>query len=179
LLPDRLNRTLDGLNLFHKSTDFCDGPPVQSARRLCREFHQHDAASQLAIEALVLEVLAGVARMDPGPSTCDCPPNWLRRVRERLHDRLAENVTLTSLAESAGVHVTHLARAFRRYHGCSVGEYVRRLRVEAAKRQLIQTEARLADIAAGAGFYDQAHFARVFQRLTGQTPSVFRRVARR
>jgi AraC family transcriptional regulator len=179
LLPGGRGPLPDGLNLFRGPADFCGGPPVWSARKLSREFHRHDAASRLAIESLALEVLAAVARADAAPAAGGGPPRWLRRVLESLHDRLSEDLSLAGLAEEAGVHATHLARTFRRHHGCSVGEYVRRLRVEAACRQLAESAAGLADIAVSAGFCDQSHFCRVFRRQVGMTPAEFRGAARR
>jgi AraC family transcriptional regulator len=56
-------------------------------------------------------------------------------------------------------------------------DYVRRLRVEHARRELMTTSRSLADIAHSAGFADQAHLSRVFRQLTGVTPGAFRRVA--
>ena len=69
------------------------------------------------------------------------------------------------------------ARRLPQYHvreRCSPGEYQRRLRVEHAGRQLTTTRRSLAEIAAAAGFADQAHFSRVFKDQTGVTPTRFR-----
>ena len=86
--------------------------------------------------------------------------------------------SLSGLAESVGVHPVTLARAFRRAFGCTVGEYVRRLRIDHAAHQLAQTELPLAEIALAAGFSDQSHFSNLFRRHTGLSPFKFRRVAR-
>jgi AraC-like DNA-binding protein len=68
-----------------------------------------------------------------------------------------------------------LARAFRRRYHCTMGDYVRRQRIERAKQQLRNSRARLAEIAAANGFADQSHFSRLFRHYTGMTPSHFRR----
>jgi AraC-like DNA-binding protein len=70
--------------------------------------------------------------------------------------------------------VGHLARAFREHYGCSIGEYVRRLRIEAACEELSRANKPLSAIAAAAGFYDQAHFTNVFKAHVGVTPGQFR-----
>ncbi|HEX7111160.1 MAG TPA: helix-turn-helix transcriptional regulator, partial [Mizugakiibacter sp.] len=75
----------------------------------------------------------------------------------------------------AGVHPAHLARRFRRALGLSVGEYQRRLRIEATREALAHSPQPIAAIAAAAGFADQSHYARVFQRLTGEAPRDYRR----
>jgi AraC family transcriptional regulator len=77
-----------------------------------------------------------------------------------------------------GVHPVTLARAFRRAFGCTVGEYVRRLRIERAARQLADSDLSLAEIALGAGFSDQSHFSNLFRRHTGLSPFQFRRAIR-
>jgi AraC family transcriptional regulator len=71
-----------------------------------------------------------------------------------------------------------LARTFRRTFGCTVGEYLRRLRIERAAEQLVSGDLPLAEIALAAGFADQSHFSNVFRRRTGVSPSAFRREAR-
>jgi len=71
-----------------------------------------------------------------------------------------------------------LARAFRRRYGCTVGEYVRRLRIEFACRELAGSEKPLASIAQNAGFFDQSHFSKTFKLLTGQSPAAYRKLLR-
>lgn len=129
-----------------------------------------DAAS--IIEELVWQLLGVVAR---GPERSErAPPRWLRQARELLHVQFREPVSLDALAQAAGVHPVHFAAAFRRFMGCSAGEYARRLRLEHARRQLADPELSLAAIAADAGFADQSHFSRAFKRFTGQTPRTYR-----
>jgi AraC family transcriptional regulator len=69
-----------------------------------------------------------------------------------------------------------LSREFRRYYSCTVGEYVRHLRIEYACRLLSASNASLAEIALAAGFFDQSHFARNFKWQTGMTPHEYRRI---
>ena len=77
------------------------------------------------------------------------------------------------------VHPVYLAGKFRRHYGASVGEYVRRLRLKTACRELSHSDAPLSDIAAGVGFYDQSHFTNACKRLTGMTPAQYRAAFRR
>ena len=103
-------------------------------------------------------------------------PPWLRRVRERLEGETAP--VLADLAGEAGVHPRYLMRVFRRWVGCSMGEFVRRRRIRRARMMLAETSDGLAAVSAAAGFYDQSHFGRTFKRLTGLTPREYRRLAR-
>jgi AraC family transcriptional regulator len=142
-------------------------------QRLHSEFFEMDAVSPLALEGLILEVLADASRAvanESGP----VEPRWLRHARELLHDRLGEPLTLSAVASLVGIHPSHLARTFRRRYGCTIGEYVRRLRIERASHDLVTSNAPLSEIGVRAGFFDQSHFSKVFQRQTGLTPAAYR-----
>jgi AraC family transcriptional regulator len=102
----------------------------------------------------------------------------LLRVRDRLHDAIAGGCCLEELAAEGGVHPAHLARSFRRHFRCTVGEYLRRLRVEEAGRRLANSDEPLVAVALAAGYADQAHFTKAFRRATGTTPAEYRRSSR-
>ena len=85
---------------------------------------------------------------------------------------------LRALAASAGVHPTHLARTFRRFHGRSLGDYVTGLRIQRACRALGESDDTLAAIASETGFTDQSHFTRSFRDAVGTTPARYRRAHR-
>src|SRR2546427_3461078 len=141
--------------------------------KLYCEFRQMDNASPLAIEGLTLEMLAEASRRQVKVSD-RTPPRWLVRARELLHAQFSEHLTIAQLATSVGVHPVHLAREFRKFYRCTIGEYIRQLRIEHACRALYASDAPLAAIASAAGFSDQSHFSRTFKRLIGVTPLEYR-----
>jgi AraC family transcriptional regulator len=159
---------------FDWAADFRGGALAGLAMRLYGEFLRDDTAAPLAIEGLTLEILAEAWRRAvwvPGSG----PTPWLARLHEVLHRGFAEPFTLGELASQAGVHPVHMAAAFRRHYGCTIGEYVRRRRIEFACRELTTSAASIAEIALNAGFADQSHFSRTFKRLTGLTPAAYRK----
>jgi AraC family transcriptional regulator len=91
-----------------------------------------------------------------------------------LRADLAVVADLETLARVAGVHRVHVARAFRDHLGCTVGDYVRRLRVQRACELLTATSLSLPDVAVRAGFFDQSHMTRVVKRFLGTTPAALR-----
>jgi AraC family transcriptional regulator len=149
-------------------------------RRIYREFVRGDGLSALAVEGLVLELVVEAARAggaEPTPR-----PDWLRQARDLIHAHAdapaGEPLTLSAIARDVGVHPAHLARTFRAHYRRSVGDYVRRLRVERAARELSDGGATIAEIGLRAGFFDQSHFSRVFRAHTGLSPAAFRAAAR-
>lgn len=106
------------------------------------------------------------------------PPQWIESAQELLRSRLKNPPDLLETARIAGVHPSHLSRAFRQFTGMTVGAYLRRERVHFACSLLHQSQYSLAEIAQEAGFYDQAHFSRVFRRQVGLSPKEFRSLHR-
>ncbi len=146
------------------------------AWRIYEEMRRMDAIAPLAIEGLLLELVASASRIRERHAGSR-RPRWLEDARDRIHSELAARPSLTGLAESVGVHPVTLARAFRRSLGCTVGEYVRGLRIERAAHQLTSTDLSLAEIALAVGFADQSHFSNLFRRHTGLSPFQFRRAS--
>jgi len=144
--------------------------------RLYREFRLIDHASSLTIEGLTLELIAQVARANR--RSLDQMPRWLHQVREILHAEFTERVTISRIADRAGVHPVYLASTFRKNFHCSVGDYVRQLRIDLACRELAQEDHALAEISHACGFASQAHFSKTFKRVVGMTPREYRVQAR-
>ena len=159
--------------VLNASVHFKTGLPVWLASRLYREFHSMDRVSPLMIEALTLELMAVISRQTVKAVERTCP-SWLVQALEILHASFSKELSLRNIGKSVGVHPVHLARTFRQHQHCTVGEYVRRLRVDQACRELSLTNAPLSQIALSAGYYDQSHFSRTFKGLIGITPTQYR-----
>jgi AraC family transcriptional regulator len=154
------------------------GLPIWIALRLYREFQCRDDLSPLALEGMLLELLAEMARHSTD-TTENHPPRWLREARDYLHAHFAESFSVDAVATAVGVHPSHLMRAFRQHHRCTLGDYVRRLRIEYACQLVSGSDTPLAHIAHSAGFADQSHFNQAFKSYVGMTPTEFRRASGR
>lgn len=159
--------------LFARPRASLDPASAEVARRIAAELETPDDLSALALDALVLELLVAALRA-PRPRR-NAPPPWLARIEERLRAGFIDPPGMRSLAKEAGVHPVHLARVFRSQHGTTVAGYVRRLRVAWAQEELLRPGATTVEVALGAGFADQSHFARVFLRVVGLSPGQWRR----
>src|SRR5229473_129812 len=166
------NRANGHLESLRGLTHFDEGLLPWLAMRLYREFRAEDEVAPLAIEGLVLELLAGVARQSSHSEKGTT--RWVQKARDFVHDRFQESISLAEVADFAEVHPVSLARAFRRTYHCTVGDYVRKIQIEFACQKLTGSDASLVEIALSAGFSEQSHFSRTFKRLVGLTPSEYR-----
>lgn len=163
-------RLLGDFGITNEPHEFLAGRLPLLAGQLYDEFRHADVCSPLILEGLACELIGWTARALRRDGS---GPPWVYKARDLLHDRFREPLRLQQVADELGIHPVHLARSFRREFGCTIGEYVRRIRVEFVSRQL-RTDAKLTDLAFEAGFSDQSHLTRVFKRLTGLTPKQYR-----
>ena len=162
-------------DLIPECRDFRGGLPISLAYRLYQEFREPDGVSHLAIEGLSLELIAALARQSNRSRKISREPaKWLRRADQFIKEHFLEHLTLGDIARTVAVHPVTLAREFRRYYQCTIGEMVRRERIEFACRELLQPGVTITDVAVAAGFYDQSHFARTFKKITGVSPAQYR-----
>ena len=146
--------------------------------RLGCELARPDSASSLAIEGVIDELLMEGSRRQVLREE-KRTARWLATATEYVHENFKTTISLEEIARVAGVHSAHLSRVFRQKMGCTVGEYVRRLRFEFASQQLLSTSRSLCDVAQDAGFSDQSHFNRLFRTKMGMTPYTYRKLHRR
>ena len=102
-------------------------------------------------------------------------PACLRRVTELVHAEIENELSLAKMAETAGLSTAHFSQMFRKSTGQSPHQFVLRHRVDRAKELLRTSEARVLDVAIACGFKTQQHFARVFRRMCGASPTEYRR----
>jgi AraC-like DNA-binding protein len=151
----------------------------RSARLLRAAHIAAEHGDRLASSSLLRAALAGLlraharpgarARAGPGRS-----PAAVGAVRDLLAGRLADPPSLDDLARDAGMSPFALVRAFRAETGLPPHAYVNHLRVRLARR-LLDGGVAPADVAAEAGFADQAHLTRHFKRVVGVPPRAYQR----
>jgi AraC family transcriptional regulator len=171
--PTWLERLHEQLDVLGNAAEFYGGVPELLARRLYKEFVRMDGVSALVIEGLMLEMIGEASRRSEH-GTANYPPHWLQQARDLLHARFTEHFTLAEVAKAVEIHPVHLAQMFHKSYRCTVGDYVRQLRIDYACHELAASEAPIAEIALAAGFCDQSHFTRTFKRCVGVAPSQYR-----
>lgn len=103
-------------------------------------------------------------------------PNWVKQLSELLNDRWAENPGLKQLAAILALNPITISKHFPRYFGCTLGEYMRRLKVNRSLALVQNPALSLTDVAMQCGFADQSHFIRNFKEQTGFLPRQFQKL---
>ena len=99
----------------------------------------------------------------------------LQPALERMTQRTGEGTSLETLAKLANLSVTHFRRLFVDTFKETPAKYALRLRLNDAREKLETTDRTVADIALEAGFYDQSHFVKAFNRIYKMNPTDYRR----
>jgi AraC family transcriptional regulator len=99
----------------------------------------------------------------------------IARVRAFIEENLHNTIDTKNLSAVAQRSPAHFSRSFKRAFGEPPHAYVIKRRLERACHLMVTTSESLSQIALRAGFSDQSHFCRLFQRAHGQSPSIWRR----
>jgi AraC family transcriptional regulator len=126
-----------------------------------------------SIAAALVAAYAGQSR-SVRPLRGGLGPARLRRVKELVHAKMEDDVTLIEMAQCVELSPAHFSRMFRKSTGETPHQFVLRNRIERAKEMLRAPEARVLDVAVACGFKTQQHFARMFRRICGASPTEYR-----
>jgi len=143
-----------------------------SLLKIYKEIRTADAQMAVSVHSLILAILSSLFEEKESRIT----PPWIRDLREILHDRWDEVLSLHELSRLLGVHPVTISKKFPKFFSCTLGEYARKTKIEKAVRLIGQSQYSLTEIAHQCGFTDQSHFIRAFKAVTGFLPNEFRRL---
>jgi AraC family transcriptional regulator len=149
-------------------TDLTEGSP---AGRLYGE----SLANALAVYLLTRYA---VRRYAPAAYRGGLPGYRLKRVLDYIGDNLADNLSLSQLAAVAGMSPHYFSELFGKSTGHTPHRYVLLKRIERAKLGLCDPVRSVIDAGLDAGFQNPSHFARIFRKFVGISPSRFQSVMR-
>lgn len=133
-----------------------------------------DDISGMSVEVCLLQILSEMLRS--GEISVRSKPLWVNKAKEILHDQFAEKQSLIELSHSLGIHPVHLSRDFPKYFRCSLGDYLRKLRIEKSLSLLTDKKYSLTQVSFECGFSDQSHFTRCFKEIIGINPLAYRKL---
>jgi AraC family transcriptional regulator len=149
--------------LVAMATDLDEGSP---AGRLYGE----SLANALAVYLLSRYA---VRRRAPKTFKGGLPHYRLKRVLEYIGDDLAKDLALSELATIAGISPHYFCELFKRTMGCSPHRFVLLKRIDRAKELLRNPALSVLEVGMSVGFRNPSHFAKVFHRFAGISPSTF------
>ena len=126
--------------------------------------------------ALAVYLLKRYAARPLTPAVCKggLPGYRLKRVIDYVANNLEESISLSQLATIVGMSPHYFSELFKQSTGCTPHSYVLVQRIERAKQRLRDPQCSVVEAGLDSGFENPSHFARVFRRLVGTTPSRFR-----
>lgn len=133
-----------------------------------------DDLSDASMHTLSLQILSHML-FETDLKRC-ARPSWVGKVEKILQDESSEKLSLVKLSQQLAVHPVHVSRSFAKYFHCTLGEYVRRVRIERSLALMPRKTISLTEIAATCGFADQSHFTRSFKGIMGVSPSSYRKL---
>ncbi|MFD0712886.1 helix-turn-helix domain-containing protein [Paenibacillus sp. GCM10027626] len=123
----------------------------------------------------LLEFLLMLVRCSDQPDKANATMPRVAEIIAQLPVRLGSSLSIPELAEEAGLGTTHFYRLFQEMTGLTPKAYIEHLRIEEASRRLLYTDESITSLAMDLGFTTSQHFATVFRRIKGRTPTQWRR----
>ncbi|MCC5925536.1 MAG: helix-turn-helix domain-containing protein [Bacteroidetes bacterium] len=133
---------------------------------------QYEAVIKM-LEIFAKHISEIAARLSVIPEMSE--PDAIRRSREFIRDNSSDRISLDQVASVANMSASHFCRVFKKATDMNFSEYVARVRIEKAKNMLLESNYTMTHIAFDTGFNSVTDFNRTFKKLTGVTPTGFRK----
>ena len=154
-------------------------PAADCFRRIFATMAQSSPEALAAIHAEAAQLIALCFRArSRGPGDSPLPQNLpalLRRPLEQMRSSFERPWRVAELAGMAGMSPSHFIRTFRAALGTSPIDWLRRERINQAKRRLVETDDSMKEIARLVGYSDQFFFSKDFKQMTSLTPTDYRK----
>ena len=136
--------------------------------KILKEHYWQDQHSRIAIEQLCVELIAAtpVSRYDY--------PDWTGKIMEILNDHWNHPWSLMEFSGMLNIHPVTLSKYFSKYFKCTLGDYIRQIKIDKALKLIRSNKLSLTAVAYECGFTDQAHFIKTFYLVTGMLPKHYR-----
>ena len=152
---------------------------IQALARLVVSSEDKAEWSSLFGDGLVAAMVARVSHLNALPARnhrrLGLSTRQLSVVTDFIRDNLAKPIRLSELASLADLSPSQFGRAFKTSTGTTPHLWHLDVRIETAKRLLVNPGNRLAEVALETGFSEQSHFTRAFRAATGVSPGAWRR----
>ena len=156
--PPRPNSEMRKLEVAYFQSRIIAKQQYESTIRLLTIFAQHLAS--VSNQVMVSE------------ATAELPS--ITKARAFIAEHQSEEMHLRDVARAVNMSDFYFCKLFKKTTGLTFTNYLARLRIEVVKQMLLKVHTRVTEAAYAAGFQSLSQFNRVFHRVAGETPSVFR-----
>lgn len=104
---------------------------------------------------------------------CVMKYSYMNKVLQYIENNINEEISLSELAEYAGVSNGYLSRIFKKYYHISVVDYIHLRKILSAKRYMVSSEMNISDISFLLGYSDAGYFSKIFKKYENVKPSAF------
>jgi AraC-like DNA-binding protein len=173
---------MDGISLFDK-IDFPYMIKLDDSSRAEELFEQLDAlhlktdtASAFLMQAALLELVSMFLLYDSSSENHELlSDSFTDTVMEYINNNITEKIQVRTLAELMGFNEKYFISVFNRHFGTTPAKYVKRVRLEMVKNELLYTKNKISCIANDTGYSGAQKLSKDFKEYTGLTPMEFRR----
>lgn len=141
-------------------------------KSILSEFLEHKIFFREVCNAKLKEILILIHRNDLNKSST------INEVIAYIHENFQNEITNKELAEIAGYHEFHLNKLFINHTGTTMHNYILNLRINEAKRLILNTKLSFAEIALQTGFNNYTYFCSYFKKIVGLTPFQYKKELR-
>ena len=145
------------------------------------EFNSKNDDYLMYIKSSLIQLMIFISRYQKNMHEIE--PDYINSLHKTISDitgyinnHFQENITLDFLAESYFLSPYYLSRTFKSFTGLSFVEYLNGVRIKEAQRLLYKTDMSVSKISEAVGFNSTTHFGRVFKKIAGVSPLVYRKI---
>lgn len=163
-----------------QTTDF---PEMARLLSQVKNYRGDGISARLFYEAKVTEAVALVVdrqkknQQKPNAKLSSQDMRQMETVTSYINDHFAFDLSLDQLSKIACMGTTKLKVSFKRYHGCTVTEYIQQRRMSQAEHLLSSTDLTIGQVAQTVGYSNAGRFAELFRLSTGLLPGEYRKIS--
>lgn len=151
---------------------------VERLERILNRIHETLTADTIfgnyRASGLLYDFLIEFYRIISGEEEQSRPSAPLVRAIDHIGTHYPEKISMDELCDVSGVSKQHLCRLFRKSMNCRPTEYIAKVRIKAAKHELLTTDKAIETIAVETGFCTAGYFCKLFKRYEACTPGEYR-----
>ncbi|MFB3160161.1 response regulator [Neobacillus sp. 179-J 1A1 HS] len=100
--------------------------------------------------------------------------NPVDKTKKYIVNHISEEISMDDIAQNVHLNPDYLTRIFKKEVGVSISRYIINLKMDIAKRLLIETDKSIGEIAVGVGYFNYSSFNRIFTKMVNMSPQQFK-----